>query len=77
MDGCARIDDRWRAGDSNVAEVLAVRRKLPVPGAWAYGRVGDVVIFVFDECYTDDEIADRMELVQLKLSLSDGDRPAR
>lgn len=66
--------DRRRAGDWSLAdEVRTVRQRLPVPGAWAYGRKGDVVVVVVDECYTDDEIAQLVELVKLKLSFSDGD----
>lgn len=69
--------DRRRAGDRYVvAEVLAVRRRLPVSGAWAFGRRGDVVFLVFDECYTDDEIAERVELVKLSLDDS-GNRSPR
>lgn len=56
-----------------MAEVFAVRRLLPVPGAWAYGRKGDVVIAVFDIRCTDQEIAERMDLVRLRASLDDSD----
>jgi hypothetical protein len=52
-----------------------IRRRLPVPGARAYGRRGDTVYVVVDECYTDDEAAAYMEEVKRKLSLGDGPRP--
>lgn len=52
-------------------EVRTVRQRLPVPGAWAYGRKGDVVVVVADVCYTDDEVDQLVELVKLKLSFCD------
>lgn len=70
-------DDQRRAGDSVAEEHIAIRRPLPVPGAWAYGRRGGVVIVVADESYTDDELARLVALAKLKLSFDncDGERP--
>lgn len=56
----------WRVTD----KVRTVRQRLPVPGAWAYGVKGDQVVVVVDECYTDDDVAQLVELVKLKLSFS-------
>ena len=55
-----------------VLEVLAVRRPLPVLGAWGYGRRGDVVVVVADESYTDDEVKQLVTLVKRRLSFGDG-----
>lgn len=52
-------------------QLYTVRLRLPVPGAWAYGRKGDQVVVVVDECYTDDEVVQLVELVKLKLSFRD------
>lgn len=91
MDSLARYDDRRRAGDwSVVADVVAVRQQLPVPHSWMYGRDGDTVICVFDECgqrqrhrepcprcFTDQEIVERVNLVKVTLSLdAHHNRPA-
>ena len=47
-------------------------------GAWAYGVKGDQVVVVVDDCYSDDDVVQLVELVKLKLSFSgDGeDRPS-
>jgi hypothetical protein len=47
-------------------DVEIIREQLPVPGAWAYGRKGDVVIVVADLCYSDDEIARFVAWAKLK-----------
>lgn len=55
------------------AEVLWGRYPLPVPGAWMYERRGDVVIVLFDDSFTDEEVATRVALVEAKFALP---RPA-
>lgn len=70
--------DRWRAGDSSVADdPVVIRQRLPVPGAWVYGRRAGVVIVVADDTYTNDEVAQLVELAKLKLSYDncDGEKP--
>lgn len=62
-------------GDSDVAEEI-VRRPLPVPGAWGYGREGDVVVFVFDNRFTEDEIAQKVTEVMTQLPPADGKEPS-
>ena len=71
-----------------MAEVLAVRQRLPVPGAWAYARQGHVVVCVFDECgrphsdqtecgrcFSDTEMANHVEWVKEILSFAGSGRP--
>jgi hypothetical protein len=60
-----------------VAEEI-VRRRMSVPGTWAYARQGDLVIFMFDLCYTDDEIRKLVARVMSKPSVDNGgDRTSR
>lgn len=51
-----------------------IRQPLPVPGAWAYGWDEGVLCFVFDECFTEDEIAEHVESVKSTLPLTEDGR---
>ena len=66
-----RVVER-RAGDrSVVAKVRWERRRLAVRGAWAFDQRGELIVFVFDDCYTDEEILTYIDLVKIALSLDD------
>lgn len=78
-DTCVQGDGGVR-GDRDVADdaddVLRVRRRLPVPGAWAYGRAGGHMFVVADVSYSDEDVAGLAELVVILLGGDGGERPS-
>ena len=63
-----------RRGDRDVADrVWTVRQRLPVSGAWAYCRIGNVVVVVVDECYSDKEVKRLVKRARRRLSNRRGD----